>query len=187
MVAPLKYRTTGDDRFIGALIFLMQFHGSRFFSVCSIRGKWNFSCQPCEPRDKRRGEDGIVGVVRCVFLTRLIGEVGGWRKDENSGTAEWSELWECLTVVPFSSALLFFFFLFLSIESAFYIYTSTFKSLVEIGFWGGKGDVLEKYFFYRVFLFSVYFEKFCLRSWGNFNWEILEGDFRIWIYFFDSI
>lgn len=113
-VAPLKYRTTGDDRFIGALIFLTQFRGSRFFffSVCSTRGKWNFPCQPCEPGDKRRGEGGIVGVVRCVFLTRLIGEVGGWRRDENSGTIEWSELWDCLTIVPFFSALLFFFLFF---------------------------------------------------------------------------
>ena len=61
------------------------------------------------------------------------------------------------TFIFFFVFFFIFFVFFLGIESTFYIYTSTFKSLVEIGFRGGKGDVFERNFFYRIFLFSVYF------------------------------
>lgn len=127
-----------------------------FFFVCSTRGKWNFPCQPCELGDKRRGEDGIVGVVRRVFLTRLIGEVEGWRRDENSGVIEWNGLWDYLTIIPFFSASLFFYFFFFFVF--FLDIEFMFRSLIEIGFRREKGGVWGRNFFYRILL---YFCLFC--------------------------
>lgn len=159
-VAPLKYRTTGDDRFIGVLIFLTQFRGSRFFfpPVCSTRGKWNFPCQSCEPGNKRRGEGGIVGVVRRVFLTRLIGEVGGWRRDENSGATEWSGLWDCCSL--FLCTFIFFCFVFFLGNKS----TFMFKSLVEIEFRDEKRGVLERDFF---LIEEILIEKFWKEIFSN--------------------
>lgn len=147
--------------------------------------KFFLSAMWAEGQEKGRGWNRW-GSSMCVF------DKANWRDWRMKKEWKFRYRWMERTLRMFNCCSLFlctfiFFVFFLSIESAFYIYTSTFRSLVEIGFWGGKGDVLERYFFYRVFLFSVYFEKFCLRSWENFNWEILEGDFRIWIYFFDSI
>ena len=93
------------------------------------------------------------------------------------------------TFIFFFVFFFIFFVFFLGIESTFYIYTSTFKSLnlglkrLKLGFEVEKEMFLKEISFieYSCFLFIL-----CLKCW-NFNWEILEGDFRIWIYCFASI
>lgn len=69
-VAPLKYRTTGDDRFIGALIFLTQFRGSRFFFFFRLfyprKMKFSLSAMWAGGQEKGRGWNRW-GSSMCVF------------------------------------------------------------------------------------------------------------------------